>query len=491
MWIGIRKWLLILILALFLLAACTEPTTQEIVVDYSIAPRFREVYQGIEWNEKPILGEVISPLKHVSGSDIEKQYFENGVLVYNPEESPRFYLEVLDMESVPGDAEPLQDEHPPAYQVDGYLILDEFASLYAEHGKRWLGKPTSSTLWNPRLRRFEQYFENFGAYSFKGDSPGVAHFIPYGIQKCADTKCQEDAVIAIPPAKPPTSTPFSELARIAEDRLGYAFAGQVVFGEYQAEDGKRELIFENVVVYADPDSPIGISLRPIARLLGIPTDPLESPIGGMNFRAIEDEKGYNIPGYFDSFINLHSGYELAGEPVTRLQDMGDGVRRQCFTNYCLQYDPYASSQEQVSLLPLGIDYKAIIIAQSPTPIPTSLPAPALPPTPTLAPTQVPPLELGIWVLHYEISSSQSQIFGACAFVGNKPLQNYVADLSVTISSDEKNYHFPASDEGGCTFLTIAPIEKSNGTLIEYQVCITAPWGKLLCEEDSFHIWGNP
>ncbi len=476
-----RKWLLIIILASILLGACASPAPQVAEERYYhfVDPRFREIYIFLHWEGESILRGEVSSLCKNTATGIEKQYFENGILVYDPKAS-QFYLESLDIESIPEYVVPLQNEPSNARKIDGYLILEDFASLYDEYGERWLGKPATSTLWNSKLRRFEQYFENIAMFRFENDPPGVVHFMSYGRRKYTAHDCQEGS-ITTHSDEIPTLTPNFGLARIAETRLGYAFIGQVVLSEYQAEDGKREVIFENVVAYADPDSPIGVSLRPLARLLDVPTDSLESPREGMSFRAIEDGKGYNIPDYFNNFIHLHSGHELSGEPITRLQDMGDGVWQQCFANYCLKYDSHASSQTQVSLLPLGIDYKATIY--SPAPTPTS------PPTPV--PTQVPSIELGIWVLHDKISTSQSQIFGACAFEGDKLLQDYVADLRVFISSDEKSYPFSAPNESGCTYLTLPPIVESNGTTIEYQVCITTSWGKTLCEEESFLIWENP
>lgn len=185
-----RIWLIILFLTLMLFASCTKE--QEPAMNYHIDPRFREIYNQLNWDETPILGEPISSLIHVPESDIEKQYFENGVLIYNPEISPRFYLEALDpetnIECSDAPAEYLSETN--VLHVNGYIISKNFSAIYNKFGERWLGKPITNTCWSPEKRKLEQHFENFGLYQFENDAPDVVHFIPYGAQKCANINCQ-------------------------------------------------------------------------------------------------------------------------------------------------------------------------------------------------------------------------------------------------------------------------------------------------------------
>ena len=147
------KWLIIFLLSLMLFAACTDE--QKPAVDHYVAPRFREIYRQLYWDGVPILGEPISNLILVPGSEIEKQYFDNGVLIYNPEISPHFYLEALD-----------------AYK-----------------------------------RILEQHLEDFGLYRYEDDPPDTIHFISYGVQKYASETGTPEIDHSTPTVTPLTVTP--------------------------------------------------------------------------------------------------------------------------------------------------------------------------------------------------------------------------------------------------------------------------------------------
>ncbi|MBS1248583.1 MAG: hypothetical protein MAG431_00135 [Chloroflexi bacterium] len=459
-----------------------------------VTPRFREAYGILQWEGEYILGESVSSLCKTPDTEVERQYFENGVLVYNPYVSPHYYLDTLDNNLIPGHVVPLKNVPTSARLVGDWILLNEFVSLYEEHGERWLGEPTTSTLWNPQLERYEQYFENMAAFRYEGDPPDRVRFLPAGEMKYSLTGCGEVGLenpLVSPPVDPSYSGELdSNLAKVAESRLGSSFVGLQLTGDFWADDGKKELIYENVAIYADESSPMGISLRPLPVILGYPTDSLETPQEGMYFRAISGEQGYNIPGYFNSFISLHSGHELAGEPISRLQDLGNSITQQCFENYCLRYDPKLSPREQVSLLPLGIEYKGSVDTSGSSPSSTSpSSSTSSAPSPTPLPTQTPALEMFIWVLYSQITSVQSQMFGVCVQAGDDALYEYSARL--LFPSDGNNFSFPSPDDKGCAYVKLPPIEKSNGTLIEYQVCITSSWGERLCANDNFLIWGNP
>ena len=272
----------------------------------------------------------------------------------------------------------------------------------------------------------------------------------------------------------PTLNIHNELAQIAESQLGSFFLGQLVSIQDIDNDNIQEVIFENVIITSNPNNKIGFSLKPLTKLLEITPSPLESPRENMVFRSIKEGKGHNIPHYFHTFIHHHLGYDISGEPITHLLDMGNGTKQQCFTNYCLRYDPQASPNEQVALLPLGKGYHESRDQEL---------------TEKTLPGQTSKLELGVWVNQKRIPSSKPQAFGVCAHLGNDPLQDYSASLS--ISSQKISHRFPPPDKGGCTYLSIAPIQESNGTEITYQVCIKTSWGERCCEEDKFLIWDNP
>ena len=495
---GIRKVLLILIVTL--LSACAHPAEQssstEGYYDFSIDKQFRGIHRDLLWNGRPIFGEVVSQVCYIPGmipkTYIEKQYFNNGVLVNSPQYPSQFYAEPLGRENKPEYSEPISDESLNMRQIGRYLLLEEFASMYEEVGEYWIGRPIANTSWNSEKSRFEQYFENFAVYRNQYGSSNDIYFMALGVQSFAGIDCVTAPENFSMDGGLPTIIPGSSVLRsIATNRLAYDFLGADISDEYQGKDGKQEMVFEKVVVYADPESPIGLSLRPVALWVGITPDPLEVPREGMNFRTIEGGEGYNIPDYFDSFIHFYSGFELSGEPITRLQDMGDGLKQQCFTNYCLQYDPQASYQAQVTLLPLGEDYYEDKESTALTSLPNSPPLATPDPTPTPLPTKTPSVELKIWVMNDNIPSSQSQIFGVGAFIGKVAFQDFSADLKVALpSGGQMHYPFPMPEDG-YALLAIEPIEAINGATIEYEICVTTPWGEKTCAKENYNIWGNP
>jgi hypothetical protein len=54
-----------------------------------------------------------------------------------------------------------------------------------------------------------------------------------------------------------------------------------------------------------------------------------------------------------------------------------------------------------------------------------------------------------------------------------------------------SYQSSPTDQGGCAFFKLDPVNANNGETIPYQVCFTNKYGEKFCERDSFLIWGNP
>lgn len=479
-----RKSVGVIVFLLVLITLTSCASKQNTPPNYHVDPRFREVYNQLYWNETPLLGKPISNLILMQGSSMEKQYFENGVLIYNPELSPRFYLEKLSLDPPPACLD-ASIEHLPESEIspiNGFNISKNFSAIYNKFGERWLGKPITNTCWSEKKGRLEQHFENFGFYQFLNDNPEEIHFIAYGEQKCANANCQGS--LSNTTHKQNTPTPnvsnATTLQERIESRLDASFLGKLLAETYTASDGKEEIIYENIVIVDNPNNSGGISLRSIRESLNITADPLETQKTEMRFRVIENEKGYNVPLYFDNFIQRHSGYELSGEPFTRLQDKGNGIKQQCFEGYCLEYNP--NTTPNVHLVPLGIEYHARVY--NPTSTPTL--------TPTSTPKESANLELAIWEYQSQIPSTQAQQFAACVSGNPNSAQDFTVALTIFLPSGrEKKYHFPKSDKNGCAFIAGEPIEAQNGTTIEYQVCVMVSEMPPLCKNDSFLIWENP
>ena len=108
--------------------------------------------------------------------------------------------------------------------------------------------------------------------------------------------------------------------------------------------------------YAPVSNPGNVRLRQLSTLLGIPADPLvaKNPHPQLVFYEIDGGLGHNVPKPFDDFIALHGGKDLAGKPISEVyQAEGEQVYRQCFENYCLDYDPTAGESLRVRLVPYG------------------------------------------------------------------------------------------------------------------------------------------
>ncbi|MCK4489821.1 MAG: hypothetical protein KAU23_06145, partial [Anaerolineales bacterium] len=175
--------LIIIILIVGILSACTGNADNKSAY-YLVDPRFSELYDRLQGDE--ILGPPISNKKYVAGSNLEKQYFEGAVLVYDPDNSPRYYLDPVGIDAGFSDLPNNDPENPAVRYINGYIIPPEFSRFYDEMGgERWVGLPLTRARLNPEKNTIEQYFETMGFFRFEDDPPGTVHLMPYGLWKCA------------------------------------------------------------------------------------------------------------------------------------------------------------------------------------------------------------------------------------------------------------------------------------------------------------------
>lgn len=133
----IRLILIMLIVGVF--SACTGNDGNQSAY-YLVDPRFSELYDRLQGDE--ILGPPISNKKYVAGSNLEKQYFEGAVLVYDPDNSPRYYLDPVGIDAGFSDLPNNDPENPSVRYINGYIIPPEFSRFYDEMGgERWVGLP--------------------------------------------------------------------------------------------------------------------------------------------------------------------------------------------------------------------------------------------------------------------------------------------------------------------------------------------------------------
>ena len=95
---------------------------------YLVDPRFSDLYQHLQGEE--ILGPPISNKKYVAGTNLEKQYFEGVVLVYNPDNSPRYSLDPVGIDAGFSDLPNNNPENPAVRYLNGYVIPLEFSRFH-------------------------------------------------------------------------------------------------------------------------------------------------------------------------------------------------------------------------------------------------------------------------------------------------------------------------------------------------------------------------
>ena len=466
--------LILFILGLF--SACSG-TKNFSSTYYLVDPRFSELYEHLKGETN--LGPPISNKKYVAGTNLEKQYFEGVVMVFDPDTSPRYYLEQVGRDAGFSDLPNNPPENSQARYINGFVIPIEFGQFYDQlGGERWVGLPLTRARLNPEKNTIEQYFENMGFFKFADDPPGLVHLMPYGLWKCAG-ECARYPGLENTGFSTSTSeeipSPFGE----AIARFGTEFTGKTVSGAFRADDGTIEQIYQNVVLYQDSSSPLGVSLRPISTMLNQTEDQLQQRQQDAleYFRETTDGGGFYIPAYFMDYIDRFYGFVISGEPISSLSEIREGVSQQCFENYCLLFDALAAPDQQVRLLPQGQKYKDSFQqsagqAKKQASVQRNI-------------------QLDIWEQLPQISSAESQQIGACIHESGNPLVNARASVTLSFDANGQNvYQFEPTDSGGCSFLKLDPILAENGTTVDYQVCFQGISDQEYCQKDSFLIWGN-
>ena len=322
---------------------------------YPVESEFREFYNLL--GAEKTLGYAISP--RIADGSIQIQYTEAALMRYDASGAPgqKLSLAPLGLELRLKDQPIVLPDQSGERIIDGYLIYDEFVPLYdALQGARFAGRPLTQVRIDYARGRIEQYFANVGFYRLMKDPPKTVHLLAYGSWKC-DAYCrfqgQESARVAPLPV-------FPEPLISSLSRLGPDFTGRPLSEPYIAPDGMLEQVYENFVVYANPASVRLVSLRSITAEVGFPPTDLvpKSEDDRLVFYPIEPGLGHHVPKVFEDFITLHGGLEISGMPATELFPF-ENLYRQCFTNYCLDYDPSAAESLRIRPAPLGEEYLRI------------------------------------------------------------------------------------------------------------------------------------
>lgn len=443
---------------------CAESGAANPAIKIEIDSRFLEFYNLL--GGERVLGRAIGPAFQQDGKTL--QYTENTLMAYD-ESKPvgdRFNFELLGASFEISDPPlPAPENQPEARYIEGYVVPAEFAPLFDQlGGTRFVGYPLTQVRWNAEKSRYEQYFEKMGFYQREGEKQ--VYLLPYGRIACRGRQpapgCSAIVAEAIIDAEY-LPQPFLPIVQ----RLGQDFTGAPLSEPYLASDGMLEQVYENVVLAVDPRNLRTISLRPLPLLTGYQRAPLVPPVNDhrMAFHALDPSGslGHNIPKPFLEYIAARGGPELAGPPISELFEE-NGIRRQCFENYCLDFDPAAPDGAQIRPAPLG---RAYLRGQS-----------------------YQPAQIGLlaWEAHSRIAPGQEQVLGVRAYNGivDQPMQDIEPTVEISLPNGAvKKLVFPPTSNAGNTYLKVNLPDLKSGDLIAYKVCASQPGGEPVCVSDSW------
>jgi hypothetical protein len=469
----IPSLLTIFILVSLLAAACSSKGdgVETLESSHSIDPLFRSFYEKLGGEDR--MGPAISPAFESGG--VLYQYTLAGLMKYEAVQAAdqRFQLAALGLEMGIYELPQPEKEIEGQRVVAGHPIYRKFESLFDQlGGVNIVGEPLTGVHENVQKQRYEQYFKNLGFYWIDGAPEDEVHLLAYGAWKCGYS-CRRstpgNSAVLLPTR---TAAPFVKTA----SKYGLSFTGFAISEPFVGTDGNLEQIYENLVLFANPEYPDQVNMRPIAYILDVPLDDPRAPSAdaNMHFFPVEEGLGYNIPSEFMDFISRRGGFEISGPPVSQLNRTDDGALRQCFRNLCLDLLPDADDQFEVQAVPLGYTYKKLFykpMGSSDT---------------LLSEAEV---SLQVWENYPMIAPEQEQEIGVALFAGGEPLANVSPELVVTLpDGTTESYHLPQTGEDGRTQLRLESISAENGTLVPYQVCVDTPEGPRFCVIDSYLIW---
>ena len=462
------------IFLLFTLSACSSfanpgptPTPYGAL---PLASQFRDLYDKL--GDEPVLGQSISPTFVHDG--LLCQYTENVLICFNPAAK----VDVDRLVLIPvGTLLVTPPEGAPPKIYPGFQ--DMYDRLY---GVRYVGKPLSGVRFNKEKRRIEQYYENMGFYQLIDDARGTVHLMAYGSfvcrEYCAYQPFPDSSIVGwnrgveVPGA--------TSLARLG----GFDIFGSPISQSYiSPKDGAIEQVLENVVIYIPKDNPTTIRLRPLSQILQVHQEAPGPQIYGLDqsmvFYPVQGTLGFHVPSVFDSFIIEHGSTEISGKPVSDpfyVEVNGVKIARQCFENYCLDYDSTAAEGNRIHMLGLGSQYLKQKVNEENWVFQFS-------PKTTL---------LKISKLKPQISAKEEQVIqvNVCQVNGHLPMSDIEAVLVVGLPDGSKApYNVPPTNLEGTATVTIAAITNAaNGTVVPYIVCLNVPADTQICQVDSFLIW---
>ena len=307
--------------------------------------RFLEAYGGARTFGQPILA------REEEAGRI-RQVFTNAELVYDPAlpESARISLEPLGY-SLGLAAPPVP---PPAAEADYFESTGHSLDPRLEPGfesaggASVVGAPIAEAM--ARGAYLVQYFENLGLRLPLEGSSESFEFLAYGY--ASRSQLRAPAGTALPPDA--RARPF---ALFLDPYGGEAVFGRALSEARAAADGALEQTFTNAVLYAPPDSPGSVRLRPLGSALGPPEPAVTG--SGDTVGLYVPASGHYVLWAFAEFYRAHGGEVVLGLPLEEGKTV-DGVLQQRFENVVLEYRPELPPHLAVQLAPLGVTYAGMV-----------------------------------------------------------------------------------------------------------------------------------
>lgn len=483
---SIKRFILfsILILLAALLQACSNGlsagNSASVETGLPVDPVMREFYRALGGAETA--GPAISNLFQ-SGSAY-CQYAANFLMCYNPTlpESERYYLAALGAQMGVRD-DPALIAPPDSRVVGGYEIYAEFARQFDQfQGARYAGRPLTQLRYNESQNRIEQYFENIGFYRRLDVPAGQVQLIPYGRIECEQI-CQtgpELAAYAMPGGEADVPQVFTtQLMRIQ----GVQMIGQPLTTPYNTIDGGIEQVYERAVLYAPDGDVTRMQFKPAPLILGLafslPVEKMDD--ARMVFYPVQGELGYNVPLIFDAVIAGRGGMEISGKPISEIIKLeGQEIYRQCFENYCLDYDPSAPEPLRIRLAAVGARYIELNGLQNYTVRQF-----------VFTPESV---EMGVGELKPQIASDDTQeiVLVVLQRADRRPIPNVSASARIYLPDGQVlALEMPVTGLNGIASLLVPPQPGvPNGSLIPYEVCLDVQSETPLCISEAYLVWNS-
>ena len=482
----LTRVILLLAASLFLASCSTvqeSKNTPQAGSVFEVDPSLREFYKTL--GGEALLGPAIS--KRFANNTLECQYTANALMCLDPARTGenRFGLYPLGSSLEVREDPPEKVDDSGGRVVNGYSIYEEFIDPFDRFsGIRYAGAPLSQVHINYAQQRYEQYFENIGFYRNLNDPPGTVKLVAYGTASCA-----AECTYAPPGESLLLGTSTGSYNQPFLQQLGQLGA-ETIFGEpltqpYVASDGAREQVYANAVLYSPAGKEDQVLLRKLSGLLELDhSDPGPQVYGnqdGMVFYPVENDLGFHVPLVFDQFIAAHGGIRLSGKPISEVLEVETGLYRQCFENYCLDFQPGLPQNEQVNLVALGARYLENLQQSGSNPVPLVLSTETVNLTLTERSKTVP------------ANSPQQITISLTSKETGQPIPEIEAFLDMILPGGE-TFHaeIPATDSAGESLVNIPAMNTvGNGTILTYTVCLKTVTEPQVCVPGSYLIWNSP